>query len=296
LKNINYYSDHSVFSYPGVYLNIYQKIPHNIILLRDYCSRFFLHAKLASAEYINEFYDSICFYNTRSIQTFLRYKFSNNFHLDYKKRNCNRPVGICRDSALLMCSILRSRKIPARLRVGFASYYHDRFWVDGFALELYNEMLKRWNVVDVAINDEIFSKFNISKKINFNCLSASDFMTASQAWVMIRQDRINPILFRSGNYFGLSIVRNRMIQDLFCLLKIEPLLWDLWGIMLSIEKNNVNFFDKLANLLINYDDDVKILTDFLDLNPAIQITDEILEDSPNLPSKWLTKADFYAQY
>jgi hypothetical protein len=37
-----------------------------------------------------------------------------------------RSVGTCRDYSLMLCSFLRSRGVPARLRCGFASYFGDR--------------------------------------------------------------------------------------------------------------------------------------------------------------------------
>ena len=55
----------------------------------------------------------------------------------------DRFVGICRDFSLLLCSFLRAKGIPARIRSGFADYFGtDGFHVDHVVTEYWDEHSK----------------------------------------------------------------------------------------------------------------------------------------------------------
>ena len=49
-----------------------------------------------------------------------------------------RSVGTCRDFALMLCSFLRCKGIPARLRCGFATYLGNG-WEDHWVCEYWHE-------------------------------------------------------------------------------------------------------------------------------------------------------------
>src|SRR6185437_6158275 len=50
--------------------------------------------------------------------------------LDVTRPPDRRFIGICRDYALLACAALRHHRVPARLRVGFASYFTPGYLED----------------------------------------------------------------------------------------------------------------------------------------------------------------------
>ena len=286
--NNSFYIAQSLFSDPLAYSQYFNQLPNDISALRSFCANTFSHFNLIPLNKIKNYYNNIS-KNKRYLNTHLEYIFSHKESLLQEK-----PVGICRDSALLLCSVLRSRKIPARLRVGFVSYYHEDLWLDGFALEYFDSRSGLWKQVDSGINDIIVSKYKISNHIDFTDLSSNEFITAAKAWQLVRQNELNEDLFRSGKYFGLKIIRNRMIQDLHCLLKIEPLLWDLWGDMF-LSNINLDLYDKLAALLINHHDDINKIQDFYRLNECLKISRSVLEDNPKVGANWLSEESFYAR-
>jgi hypothetical protein len=54
-----------------------------------------------------------------------------------------RTVGTCRDFALVLCGLLRSKGIAARLRCGFAKYFGDG-WEDHWVCEYWDRNTRRW--------------------------------------------------------------------------------------------------------------------------------------------------------
>jgi len=87
-----------------------------------------------------------------------------------------------------------------------------------------------------------------------------------------------------------------MMQDLACLLKIEPLLWDVWGKMLSEKVDDLVLMDQLSDVLLNYSEDYIYLNHFYNENIAYQLHDSVLVDPPFLSSNWISAGDFYAKY
>jgi hypothetical protein len=80
--------------------------------------------------------------------------------------------------------------MPARVRVGFASYYHaeiPRYW-DHRNAEYWNERLDRWVLVDAMIEEPILERLRF--KIDpFNIDSSSQFLLAGSVWQRCRAAR-----------------------------------------------------------------------------------------------------------
>src|SRR5688500_496985 len=54
-----------------------------------------------------------------------------------------RLIGCCRDAATLTCAILRHRGVPARVRVGFASYLVPNLFIDHWVVEWWDDERQR---------------------------------------------------------------------------------------------------------------------------------------------------------
>lgn len=72
-----------------------------------------------------------------------------------------RLVGCCRDFSTMLCSMLRSQGIPARIRMGFASYIDvgPGFSIDHVVVEYWHEGEGRWRMVDPQM-DALLIKIN----------------------------------------------------------------------------------------------------------------------------------------
>jgi hypothetical protein len=56
----------------------------------------------------------------------------------------HRLVGNCRDYSLMMTALLKYRKIPARARCGFATYFTEGKFEDHWIVEYWNHQQQRW--------------------------------------------------------------------------------------------------------------------------------------------------------
>ncbi|WP_397399937.1 transglutaminase domain-containing protein [Phenylobacterium sp.] len=89
-----------------------------------------------------------------------------------------RLIGTCRDFALLLCAIMRSQAVPARVRCGFASYFGEAPWEDHWICEVW--MRDRWRRVDAQLDSVHRDWFGIT----FDCgdLPQDIYLTADEAW------------------------------------------------------------------------------------------------------------------
>jgi hypothetical protein len=140
----------------------------------------------------------------------------------------DRFVGTCRDFALLLCSFLRAKNIPARTRSGFADYFGtDGFHVDHVVTEYWDEE-RGWLLADPQATE--------GHKVDFDPLNVprDRFLVAGKAWQLIRAGKADPKTFGlntpelqlRGEWFVAGNIR----LDLSAVNKVETLLWDIWGI------------------------------------------------------------------
>ncbi len=141
-----------------------------------------------------------------------------------------RLAGCCRDYAVLFVSMARHKGIPARVRVGFASYFKP-YYVDHVIAEVWDGDAGRWRMVEPEISDE----FAIHAGIDPLDVSSEKFVNGSRAWKSARSGAISPERFvgvpKLKEYRGWPSLRYHLVQDLAALNKAEMLIWDQWGIL-----------------------------------------------------------------
>ncbi len=150
---------------------------------------------------------------------------------------------------MLLASILKSKRVPARVRVGFAPYLAPAGYaksVDHWICEVWNKDEKRWMLVDPDL-----------QKIDF---PRSEFEFAGDAWLALRKDRDAE---RTGERYGVArwwgreYVKANLIHDLFCVMNDELIYWE--GCALArksigvMEKGDLELLDEIARLLKNPD-------------------------------------------
>ncbi|MGN7470624.1 transglutaminase domain-containing protein [Brevibacillus sp. SAFN-007a] len=120
----------------------------------------------------------------------------------------------CRFHSLLLISMLRSRGVPARSRVGFASYLseNNRKYIDHWICEVWEEAEQRWIRVDPD-----------QERID---IQGDEFLVAGDAWLMARDKEINPQLFGVKKSWGMPYIRNNLCYDLNAVLGNELGYWD----------------------------------------------------------------------
>ena len=140
----------------------------------------------------------------------------------------DRFVGICRDFALLLCSFLRAKGVPARIRSGFADYFGtERFHSDHVVTE-YWDAERGWLFADAQVME--------GHVVDFDPLNVprERFLVAGKAWQLIRAGEADPKTFGlwlpDGGLLGEWFVAGNIRLDLSAVNKVETLLWDIWGI------------------------------------------------------------------
>jgi len=144
-----------------------------------------------------------------------------------------RILGCCPDFTVLLCAMARHQGIPARARVGFATYFEPGFHTDHEIVEWWDAGQQRWRLVDPELSQRHVAHF----KIGFDPFDVprDAFLVGGRAWQLCRAGQADPDSFgldpRAPQPRGLGFVRSHLVQDLAALNKLELLLWDIWGLM-----------------------------------------------------------------
>ncbi len=179
-----------------------------------------------------------------------------------------RVVGNCRDHAVLFCAMLRHKGIPARVRMGFATYLDAKINADHWVTEYWNVTESRWVRVDPQI-DEIQRK-NLKLTFSTTDMPAGKFITAAEAWEQCRAGKAKSRTFGHNNKAkGWPYLRMALHQELAALNRVEVLPRDSWWRLGKKEETEVTaderrHMDEMARAINGLDgtfDDVRVLFD-----------------------------------
>ena len=150
--------------------------------------------------------------------------------LTTKRSPVEQILGNCRDFALLLCSFLRHRGIPARVRSGCAKYLNpgQEFYEDHYVTEYWHTQENRWILVDSQI-DEFQHKF-MKITIDVHDVPKDEFVVGGEAWKWYRTQKINPEKFGIFDFTGPHYIRYKLVNDLAFLNKEETMAWGGWGL------------------------------------------------------------------
>jgi hypothetical protein len=163
-----------------------------------------------------------------------------------------RLPGCCRDFAVLFVSMARHKGIPARVRVGYATYFKSGWYLDHVIAEVWSSGEKRWRLVEPEITGSVVAR------VGFDPLDVprDQFVTGPLAWIAARSGRIDPERFVVAPDLeipytrGWLSLRHHVVQDLAALNKAEMLVWDQWGILNEDDPLfHANEVDELAHAI-----------------------------------------------
>jgi len=165
----------------------------------------------------------------------------------------DRFVGICRDFALLLCSFLRAKGIPARIRSGFADYFgDDGFHFDHVVTE-YWDAGRGWLLADPEVTEGHVVEFDPMD------VPRERFLVAGKAWQLIRAGKAEAKTFGlklpDGDLVGEWFVAGNIRLDLSAVNKVETLLWDIWGIGAGADGDMTDEIHDLYDLAARVADD-----------------------------------------
>jgi hypothetical protein len=128
----------------------------------------------------------------------------------------------------MMTAFLRHKRIPARARCGFSSYFQSGKYVDHWVCEYWNASESRWVQVDAQLDSLQVGVI----KADFDPLDVprDRFIVAGAAWQMIRDGRADADDFGIADMWGAWFVRGDLALDVASLQKVELLPWEPFGI------------------------------------------------------------------
>lgn len=150
---------------------------------------------------------------------------------DPRPLSLERPIagkapGTCRDYALMLCSVLRHREVPARVRCGFAAYFKNEPWEDHWICEYWQANEGRWVRVDAQLDD--LQRRHLGVRFDTTDLPPALFVTAGEAWRLCRSGAASAHDFGHGASKGLWFVRVNVVRDHYALNDSEVSPWDAW--------------------------------------------------------------------
>jgi hypothetical protein len=90
-----------------------------------------------------------------------RVKHSGSATLFERREPGQRVFGVCNHCAKVLLSILRVKRIAARMRCGFGAYFNPGRFEDYSLVEYWNSELKRWVLVDPQLDATWRKQLNI---------------------------------------------------------------------------------------------------------------------------------------
>ena len=254
LSELEYFASHGMISDPGKYKNKLKDVDDEPSEICGLVQGLLIHAfwieKYGIKRNENRKFTEL---QSRSVREILEIIFfRNSASLKIPRDPQERITSTCRDFSLLLCSILRSKGIPARLRCGFASYFEPDHFEDHWICECWDKNKERWVMVDAQLDDLQTEQL----KIKFNPLDVpSDcFLTAGESWLKYRKENIDPNKFGVLHIKGNSLIKANIIRDIFALRKVELLPWDSgWGVLEKdiyepVLEEEKPYLDKLARI------------------------------------------------
>ncbi len=232
-----FYRTQSPVSDPGRYADLYAALPDGPAALAEVVRGLIIHrveGPLFEYEIAEErLHDDA---ETRYIDDILGLLLQRDARpLTSPRRLEDRFVGTCRDFALLLCSFLRAKGVPARIRSGFANYFGDdpETYGDHVVTE-YWDLERGWLLADAQIVDGCHGT-----GLDPLDVPRDRFLVAGRAWQAIRAGHRDPERFGLFSpdltLAGCWFVAGNIRLDLSSLNKVETLLWDLWGTGADVE-------------------------------------------------------------
>ncbi|MES5483514.1 transglutaminase domain-containing protein [Bradyrhizobium sp. INPA03-11B] len=239
---------------PGELAGTYDDLPETIPELREVVSGLIVHVALAELYGIPP--DTPMIRQTQPVADRLKsIQAAFAASLTAARPPRNRTFGTCRDYALLLCSMLRTRSIPARVRCGFATYIGDDIHHDHWICEYWSPADERWRQADAQLDALQIDR----QQVTFDCanLPRDAFLTASQAWRLARSNAVAAGAFGHAATTGLWFLHVNVYRDLLSLTNRQMSNWDSWrdaapaGKVLKVDA--LAELDRLAELVTAFE-------------------------------------------
>jgi hypothetical protein len=195
-----------------------------------------------------------------------------------------RLIGCCRDFTVLFLSMAREAGIPARARIGFATYFFDGYHVDHEVAEVWDG--KEWRLVDAELHDD-HEDPNDGVRVDPLGVPRDRFLVGGTAWQLARAGDADPETFVVAPDLEFpptrswSQLRHNLIHDLAALNKVEMILWDSWGLGESerAADDYVELLDEIASVTASLDPELAELRRLYETD-GVRVPETVLSADP----------------
>lgn len=153
------------------------------------------------------------------------YEFGN-VRLSEARNTDKRRVGTCRDFALLTCALMRHHGVPARVRCGFARYFHPPTFEDHWICEYWDAKTDSWKKVDAQLDHAHIEHLGIA--FDTANMPKEEFLYPWEVWETYRNDQDQLSAFGHGEATGFWFLRVNLARDFLASKKNEVSNWDTW--------------------------------------------------------------------
>lgn len=246
----DYYSQQSIISDPGYYQDWFNVLPGDAASLCEISRGVMMHFLDIDPYHHAIPIRRLSELNLRYIDKMIEQVFKLNG--GQLQQINTRLIGSCRDFSLLVCAMLRHKKIPARIRFGFSTFHIPGFHHDQVLLEYWDVFQNKWCLADPRVNQGFIHKYKLNQDTQSHDMPRDAFLTAGEAWKLCRYSKKSATQFGTGlknRITGWAFIRNKLIQDLAALNKMELFSWDCWGMMLKDRTDDFMKHSKQVELL-----------------------------------------------
>jgi hypothetical protein len=212
---LDFYRQYSPNTEPGEYGYLYKKLPTGLMELCVRIKKQLIHPnrigdfpELAGMRYEDE--------TVYSVKDMLSELVKRNPKGLVDERSPKERLRLsCRFHSLLLASILKSRGIPTRVRVGFADYLSPPGYgksIDHWICEVWDKNREKWILVDPDLCRVDFDR--------------SEFHFAGDVWRKVRASKDNPERYGSVRWWGMDYIKANVLHDLYCVMNNELIYWE----------------------------------------------------------------------
>jgi Transglutaminase-like superfamily len=287
-EELNYYRSQSRVTDPGGMSRLLTQAPDDLVRLQRIARGLVIHyrAENPSAHGIPD--ERLAEIDSRYAETMLtRLVKLDDRPLAEARAPKERLVGCCRDFTVLFLTMARARGIPARARVGFATYFIPGFNLDHEVAEVWDARDRRWRMVDAELDDDHLDP-NDCAQVDPLDVPRDRFLVAGEAWQRCRAGEADPETFLVAPDLDVEMtrswpyLRHNLIHDLAALNKVEMILWDSWGLMENdpLGERSRELLDQVARATAPEQPDLSELRRLYEGEPALRVPATVTSYSP----------------
>jgi hypothetical protein len=229
---LGFYTEHSPITDPGPYRHLFDSVPRDVGGVVRVVQGLLMHP--AAAKLYGEPPEEGPGWGYRTVAEILeRVLALDDVPLTTARPPGRRLRGNCRNFAVLCVSMLRHRGVPARRRVGFATYLPGRHSYTHEVAEYWDAAQRRWVLVDpqnddvtIAAQRAFFDSIGQPARARYDTLDLvrdEQLVLGGTAWRRCRSGHADPDGFRCGGQTGWREIEITLLQELDSLNKAELL-------------------------------------------------------------------------